>query len=86
MAGSAADAIGRLKTIQIGCIWGTFGAIMLATAQNFSWMACARILSGVGCGHLTTITPVWTSELADHNARGAFVAFQLMLTVAGATG
>lgn len=84
MAGSYADKIGRLKSIQVGCVWGIFGACMLGSAQSFPWMACARIISGVGCGHLNTIAPIWTSELADYNLRGAFVSFQFTMCVAGA--
>jgi hypothetical protein len=46
-------------------------------------MAFARIIGGVGCGHLNTIVPVWTSELADPNLRGAFVAVEFTLALAG---
>ncbi|KAK5065318.1 hypothetical protein LTR84_001156 [Exophiala bonariae] len=85
MAGSYADKIGRLKSIQLGCVWGIVGACLLTSAQNFSWMVCARILSGIGCGHLNTIAPIWTSELADYNLRGAYVSVQFTMCVAGAT-
>lgn len=84
MSGSYADSLGRLRAIQIGCIWGILGGALLAGAQNFTWMAIARIISGVGCGHLNTITPIWTSELADYNLRGAFVAVQYALGIFGA--
>jgi MFS family permease len=70
MAGSYADSIGRLKAIQLGCVWGILGGALLGGAQNFTWMAIARILSGMGCGHLNTIAPIWTLELADYNLRG----------------
>ena len=84
MAGSYADSLGRLKTIQLGCVWVIFGGALLAAAENFTWMAWARIISGVGCGHLNTIAPIWTSELVDYNLRGAFVAIQFSLCVSGA--
>ncbi|KAK5298099.1 hypothetical protein LTR99_007788 [Exophiala xenobiotica] len=84
MAGSYADKIGRLKSIQLGCVWGIVGAGLLTGAQNFSWMVCARIISGIGCGHLNTIAPIWTSEIADYNLRGAFVSVQFTMCVAGA--
>jgi hypothetical protein len=48
-------------------------------------MAFARIIGGVGCGHLNTIVPIWTSELADPNLRGAFVAVEFTLALAGST-
>ncbi|EGD91007.2 uncharacterized protein TERG_07230 [Trichophyton rubrum CBS 118892] len=83
MVGYTADRVGRLKTIQFGCIWGILGAVLLATAQNISWFACARVISGIGCGYLNTIVPVWTSELAPANMRGAFVAVQFTLAMVG---
>ncbi|OQU97516.1 hypothetical protein CLAIMM_03441 [Cladophialophora immunda] len=85
LAGSYADKIGRLKSIQLGCVWGIVGACLLASAQNFSWMVCGRIISGIGCGHLNTIAPIWTSEIADYNLRGAYVSVQFTMCVAGAT-
>ncbi|KAF3481382.1 low-affinity glucose transporter HXT3 [Arthroderma uncinatum] len=74
-----AAAIGGL----IGCVWGILGAILLATAQNIAWFAFARVISGIGCGYLNTIVPVWTSELAPANMRGAFVAVQFTLAMVG---
>ncbi len=84
LAGSCADYVGRLKTLQLGCVWGILGGALLASANSFTWMAIARIISGVGCGHLNTMSPIWTSELADYNQRGAFVAVQYALAVFGA--
>lgn len=83
MVGSYADKIGRLKTIQVGCVWAILGAALQASAQNFNWMAFARIVGGIGCGHLNTVVPIWTSELADHHLRGAFVAVEFTLAVGG---
>ncbi|KUJ11399.1 general substrate transporter [Mollisia scopiformis] len=83
--GHYADRIGRLKTIELGCLWGILGAALQASAQNFTWMAFARIIGGIGCGHLNTIVPIWTSELADPNLRGAFVAVEFTLALSGST-
>jgi MFS family permease len=85
IVGYVADSIGRLKTIQLGCLWGVLGAALLASAQNMTWLAFARVISGVGCGHLNTMVPVWTSELADPHLRGAFVAVQFTLAMVGST-
>lgn len=83
--GHYADRIGRLKTIELGCLWGLLGAALQASSQNFTWMAFARIIGGVGCGHLNTIVPIWTSELADPHLRGAFVAVEFTLALTGST-
>ncbi|PQE11611.1 MFS monosaccharide transporter protein [Rutstroemia sp. NJR-2017a WRK4] len=83
--GHYADHIGRLKTIELGCLWGLLGAALQASAQNLTWMMFARIIGGVGCGHLNTVVPIWTSELADPNMRGAFVAVEFTLALTGST-
>ena len=83
LVGYYADKIGRLRTIQIGCSWAIFGAALQASAMNFTWMMFARIIGGIGCGHLNTMVPVWTSELADAKHRGAFVAFEFCLAITG---
>lgn len=85
IVGYIADGIGRLKTVQLGCLWGLVGAALLASAQNMTWFAFARVISGIGCGHLNTMVPVWTSELADPHLRGAFVAVQFTLAMVGST-
>lgn len=85
LVGSLADRIGRLKSLQVGAIWAILGCALMTSAQNFTWMAFARIISGIGCGHLNTIVPIWTSELADSKARGAFVAVEFTLALTGGT-
>lgn len=69
--------------IQVSCLWGLLGAVLLASAQNITWLAFARVISGIGCGYLNTTVPVWTSELADPQLRGAFVAVQFTLAMTG---
>jgi hypothetical protein len=47
------------------------------SAMNITWMCCARVISGFGTGHLNAIIPVWSSELAEHDGRGAILAFEV---------
>ncbi|KAH9823699.1 low-affinity glucose transporter HXT3 [Teratosphaeria destructans] len=85
MVGAYADKIGRLKTIELGCLWGILGAALQYSAQNITWMILARVIGGIGCGHLNTVVPIWTSELADPHLRGAFVAVEFTLAIGGST-
>ncbi|KAI9693489.1 MAG: hypothetical protein M1820_009225 [Bogoriella megaspora] len=85
MVGSYADYIGRLKTVQLGCLWALLGAALQASAQNITWMTIARVIGGIGCGHLNTVVPIWTSELADANMRGTFVAVEFTLALSAST-
>lgn len=59
LVGAYADKVGRLKTIQLGCVWALIGAALQAAAQNVSMMMIGRVIGGVGCGHLNTIVPIW---------------------------
>ena len=83
MVGYVADRVGRLRTMQFGCYWGILGAALLVSAQNITWLAFGRVISGIGCGHLNTVVPIWTSELADAHSRGAFVAVEFTLAMSG---
>ena len=55
---------------------------MQASAQHITWMTITRVIGGIGCGHLNTIVPVWTSELADDH----FSWRKMMLTGSSAIG
>ena len=46
--GSFADKYGRIKTIALGAAWAIFGATLQCSAQNHSWMICARTINGFG--------------------------------------
>jgi MFS family permease len=85
LIGAYADKIGRLRSMQLGCLWAILGGALQASAQNITWMAFARVLGGIGCGHLNTIVPIWTSELADPHLRGTFVAVEFTLAITGST-
>jgi hypothetical protein len=41
-----------------------------ASAQNVAWMLCARLINGIGTGHLNAIVPVWSAETSGHHSRG----------------
>lgn len=81
--GWLSDRIGRRKAIVFGCAWGAFGSALMASAQNANWMLCARIIAGVGTGIISAVIPVWGSELVAHDARGAVMAFEMVVNFAG---
>ncbi|GAA5954950.1 hypothetical protein JCM8115_005577 [Rhodotorula mucilaginosa] len=83
LGGWLGDRLGRKKTIWIGCIWITIGAPLQAAAQNVPWMVMARIITGVGTGHLNAIVPVWSAETSGHLSRGFFIALEFTLNIFG---
>ncbi|WVQ94445.1 hypothetical protein IAU59_001524 [Kwoniella sp. CBS 9459] len=83
VGGFLGDEIGRVKTTIFGCLVGVVGAALQASTQSFGWMCAARVISGFGTGHLNAIIPVWSSEMASHDGRGAILAFEFFLNIAG---
>ncbi|GAA6008784.1 uncharacterized protein JCM10292_004670 [Rhodotorula paludigena] len=77
------DRIGRRKTIWMGCAWTLVGAPLQASAQNVGWMVAARIINGIGTGHLNVIVPVWSAEVSGHMSRGFFIALEFTLNIFG---
>ncbi|EUC55913.1 MFS monosaccharide transporter, putative, partial [Rhizoctonia solani AG-3 Rhs1AP] len=83
LGGMIGDSIGRVKTVVVGCAWSVFGAALQCSAQNVPWMVCARLINGIGTGHLNAIVPVWAAEIADFSSRGAFIAQEFTLNIFG---
>lgn len=46
-------------------------------------MIMARIINGVGTGHLNAIVPVWSAETSGHMSRGFFIALEFTLNIFG---
>ncbi|KAF8882832.1 general substrate transporter [Infundibulicybe gibba] len=83
MGGVIGDRVGRLKTMMIGGVWVIVGAALQCSSQNIAWIICARIINGIGTGHLNAIVPVWSAEVASHTSRGAFIALEFTLNIFG---
>ncbi|ORY95959.1 general substrate transporter [Syncephalastrum racemosum] len=83
LGGWIGDKIGRIKTVVVGCIFAVFGAALQTGAQNVAWMICARIITGVGTGHLNAIVPVWSAETSHYASRGMFIAMEFTLNIFG---
>lgn len=64
VVGRVGDIIGRRKTIFYGsCIFFVGGA-MQSFAVNMIMMMVGRVLAGLGVGMLSTIVPVYQSEIS----------------------
>lgn len=74
VGGIVGDKYGRIKAIAFGSCWAILGAALQCSAQNASWMICARLINGWGTGVLNSIVPVYATETAEHTSRGQFVA------------
>lgn len=81
--GKFSDMYGRIKSIALGAAWAILGAALQCSAQNHSWMICARLINGIGTGILNAIVPVYATETADYTSRGQFVAIEFTLNIFG---
>lgn len=83
LGGWFGDKFGRIKAIGFGAVWAILGASLQGSAQNHSWMICARTINGIGTGILNAIVPVYATETAEHTSRGQFVAIEFTLNIFG---
>ncbi|KAG2174391.1 hypothetical protein INT43_004414 [Umbelopsis isabellina] len=83
MGGYIGDRIGRIRTVVVGSGIAVIGAALQCSAQNVAWMICARIITGIGTGHLNAIVPVWSAETSHHTSRGMFIAIEFTLNIFG---
>ncbi len=83
IGGWVADKLGRINCIRIGCVWVLLGAALQCSAQNTNWMLCARVINGIGTGHLNVTVPVWSAECATYNSRGLFIGIEFTLNIFG---
>ncbi|KAE9403242.1 general substrate transporter [Gymnopus androsaceus JB14] len=82
-AGRVGDIIGRKGTLFIGAIVFTLGGAIQTFTTGFWSMVFARAISGAGVGLLSTIVPIYQSEISPPNHRGALAAAEFTGNVFG---
>ena len=81
--GRVGDIIGRKRTILYGsCIFFVGGALQ-TFAQSMVMMLLGRIIAGVGVGLLSTIVPVYQSEISPPHNRGKLACIEFSGNVGG---
>lgn len=58
------------RRLFIGTIFAIVGGALQAAAQSSDFMIVARVITGIGTGALTGITPVLVSETSTASHRG----------------
>ncbi|PBL02623.1 general substrate transporter [Armillaria gallica] len=81
------DKLGRRKTMVIGAIIMTIGAILQTTSFSYAQLVVARIVTGVGNGLNTSTVPAYHAECSPAAKRGslimiegALIAFGIMIS------
>ncbi|KAF8074109.1 hypothetical protein FPV67DRAFT_1480790 [Lyophyllum atratum] len=82
-AGRVGDVIGRRGTLFIGGVVFTIGGAIQTFTGGFGTMVVGRVVSGFGVGLLSTIVPIYQSEISPPNHRGALACAEFTGNVFG---
>lgn len=81
-SGLLSDRYGRRKIIMAAAVVFCIGAIGSATASGIGVLVTSRIILGIAVGGSSTLVPMYLSELAPYEHRGALSSLnQLMITI-----
>lgn len=81
--GRIGDMIGRRKTILYGSMVFFVGGILQTFANGMPMMLVGRIIAGLGVGALSTIVPVYQSEISPPHNRGKLACIEFTGNVSG---
>jgi sugar porter (SP) family MFS transporter len=81
--GKIGDMLGRRKTIMYGSLIFIVGGSLQTIANGMPMMMLGRIIAGVGVGILSTIVPVYQSEISPAHNRGKLACIEFTGNIAG---
>ena len=82
VAGMLSDRLGRKLTMLISALMFSVSAIGCAVCIGFSDLVVYRMIGGFGIGVVSIVSPIYISEVAVPERRGALVSlYQLAITV-----
>jgi len=82
-AGRLADRLGRRRLIIIAAIVFTIGAIGSAAAPSAGFLIGARFVLGLAVGSAALVVPLYLSEVAPTEIRGAISSLNQLMIVSG---
>jgi MFS family permease len=75
----SAEAFGRKRSIQIGCIISIVGATIMTASVDVAMFIASRFIMGFGIGVLVTLVPLYQSEVSPPESRGLMVGLHGVL-------
>lgn len=81
--GRVGDILGRKKTILYGSIVFFIGGALQTLANGMPMMLAGRIVAGLGVGALSTIVPVYQSEISPPHNRGKLACIEFTGNITG---
>ncbi|KAJ3530352.1 hypothetical protein NM688_g7723 [Phlebia brevispora] len=82
-AGRIGDTLGRRGTLFIGAVVFSLGGAVQTVTPGFWIMVVGRIIAGFGVGLLSTIVPIFQSEISPPDHRGALACMEFTGNVFG---
>ncbi|KAI0034255.1 general substrate transporter [Vararia minispora EC-137] len=82
-AGRVGDIIGRRGTLFTGAVVFALGGAIQTLTTGFAVMIVGRIVSGFGVGLLSTIVPIYQSEISPPDHRGALACMEFTGNIFG---
>ncbi|THZ38375.1 general substrate transporter [Aureobasidium pullulans] len=83
VGGWAADRIGRINGLFFAAMFALVGGALQAATQSADFILVARVVTGLGTGALTGITPVLVSEVSSAEHRGGFLGYVFIANYLG---
>lgn len=83
IVGRVGDIIGRRKTILYGAIIFVTGGVLQTFTTGMGSLILGRIIAGVGVGALSTIVPVYQSEISPPHNRGQLACIEFTGNIVG---
>lgn len=83
VVGRLGDLIGRRRTILYGALIFVVGGLFQSFTKGFWTMIVGRLISGVGVGMLSTIVPVYQSEISPPHNRGKLACIEFTGNIVG---
>ncbi|KAF7587180.1 hypothetical protein BBP40_007643 [Aspergillus hancockii] len=81
--GWLADRIGRINGLLFGSRFALVGGALQASIQSSDFMLVARVVTGIGTGTLTGVTPVLVSETSSAEHRGGYLGYVFIANYLG---
>src|SRR5205085_6996075 len=83
LAGRMSDRMGRRRLIIIAAVVFTGGALLAAFAPTIEVLIAARVIIGLAVGSAVLVVPLYLSEIAPTEIRGAISSLNQLMIVCG---
>ena len=81
--GWIADKISRKYSIVVAVCIFSIGSVLQTAAVNYAMLTVGRLIGGIGIGMLSTVAPLYISEISPPEIRGALLVLEELSIVTG---